>query len=288
LYWPLVTSEAAVLIRCGEAAGGLWESKDERNLIDGFVAELAAVINAMLGAAITPKATNGKGKAAKAADPWVVRVSATGASSKVLAVAFSRAAAGKLSARVMMMDSDPADAEIADTLKELVQQAIGSLSLKPIAKGIEFTVQTEVEAATSPLAGATGFDLPVDGDLNVQIACVMEEGEAIDEPAASSAADPFTAASSRILKDVPENLDVILDIDLPLSVRFGHAELTLDALTKLGPGSLIELARLPDDPVELLVNGKLVARGEVVVVGGNYGVRVHEVVSAEARIRTLE
>jgi flagellar motor switch protein FliN/FliY len=113
-------------------------------------------------------------------------------------------------------------------------------------------------------------------------------GEAIAEPAASSAADPFTAASSRILKDVPENLDVILDIDLPLSVRFGHAELTLDALTKLGPGSLIELARLPDDPVELLVNGKLVARGEVVVVGGNYGVRVHEVVSAEARIRTLE
>ena len=52
-------------------------SKDERSLIDGFVAELAAVVSAMLGAAITPKATNGKGKAAKAADPWVVRVSAT-------------------------------------------------------------------------------------------------------------------------------------------------------------------------------------------------------------------
>jgi|EndMetStandDraft_3_1072993.scaffolds.fasta_scaffold31952_3 flagellar motor switch protein FliN len=261
-------------------------SKDERSLIDGFVAELAAVISAMLGASITPKATNGKGKAAKAADPWVVRVNASGASSKVLAVAFSRAAAGKLSARVMMMDSDPADAEIADTLKELVQQAIGALSLKPIAKGIEFTMQPDVESASSPLAGGTGFDLPVDGDLNVQIACVMEEGEASDEDAAA-AYEPAPAARA-VPKDVPENLDVILDIDLPLSVRFGHAELTLDALTKLGPGSLIELARLPDDPVELLVNGKLVARGEVVVVGGNYGVRVHEVVSAEARIRTLE
>src|SRR5919112_33550 len=98
-------------------------SKDERTLIDGFVAELAAVISAMLGASITPKATNGKGKAAKAADPWVVRVNAIGGGSRVLAVGFSRAAAGKLSARVMMMDSDPADAEIADTLKELVQQA---------------------------------------------------------------------------------------------------------------------------------------------------------------------
>jgi flagellar motor switch protein FliN len=267
-------------------------SKDERSLIDGFVAELAAVVSAMLGAAITPKATNGKGKAAKAADPWVVRVSATGAISKVLAVGFTRAAAGKLSARVMMMDSDPADAEIADTLKELVQQAIGALSLKPIAKGIDFTMQPDVESATSALAGATGFDLPVDGDLNVQIACVMEEGEATDEEAAARAT-AFDAAmgpgSPRAsVANVPENLDVILDIDLPLSVRFGHAELTLDALTRLGPGSLIELARLPDDPVELLVNGKLVARGEVVVVGGNYGVRVHEVVSAEARIRTLE
>jgi flagellar motor switch protein FliN len=267
-------------------------SKDERSLIDGFVAELAAVISAMLGASITPKATNGKGKAAKTTDPWIVRVNAAGIS-KVLAVGFTRAAAGKLSARVMMMDSDPADAEIADTLKELVQQAIGALSLKPIAKGIEFTVQPDVESASSALAGATGFDLPVDGDLNVQIACVMEEGAFEEEAVGSSAAaDAHAAAgpSSRAAapKDVPENLDVILDIDLPLSVRFGHAELTLDALTKLGPGSLIELARLPDDPVELLVNGKLVARGEVVVVGGNYGVRVHEVVSAEARIRTLE
>jgi flagellar motor switch protein FliN/FliY len=266
-------------------------SKDERNLIDGFVAELAAVVSAMLGASITPKATNGKGKAAKAADPWVVRVSASGAISKVLAVGFTRTAAGKLSARVMMMDSDPADAEIADTLKELVQQAIGALSLKPIAKGIEFTMQPDVESASSALAGSTGFDLPVDGDLNVQIACVMEEGEAIDEDVAVAEAYAAASTPSRAAmapKDVPENLDVILDIDLPLSVRFGHAELTLDALTKLGPGSLIELARLPDDPVELLVNGKLVARGEVVVVGGNYGVRVHEVVSAEARIRTLE
>jgi flagellar motor switch protein FliN/FliY len=265
-------------------------SKDERSLIDGFVAELAAVVSAMLGASVTPKATNGKGKAAKAADPWVVRVSASGAASKVLAVGFTRAAAGKLSARVMMMDSDPAEPEIADTLKELVQQAIGALSLKPIAKGIEFTVQPDVEAAESALAGATGFDLPVDGDLNVQIACVMEEGP-IDESAearANSAAFEAPVGRAPVMKDVPENLDVILDIDLPLSVRFGHAELTLDALTKLGPGSLIELARLPDDPVELLVNGKLVARGEVVVVGGNYGVRVHEVVSAEARIRTLE
>ena len=172
-------------------------SKDERSLIDGFVAELAAVVSAMLGAAITPKATNGKGKAAKAADPWVVRVSATGAISKVLAVGFTRAAAGKLSARVMMMDSDPADAEIADTLKELVQQADRRAEPQADREGHRVHDAADVESATSALAGATGFDLPVDGELNVQIACVMEAGEAVDEEAARRAGAVAPAPPAR-------------------------------------------------------------------------------------------
>lgn len=86
---------------------------------------------------------------------------------------------------------------------------------------------------------------------------------------------------------LPQNLDVILDIDLPMSVVFGQTEMTLEALTKIGPGSVIDLGRSPDDMVDILVNGRRVARGEVVVVGGNYGVRVREVVSAADRIRTL-
>jgi flagellar motor switch protein FliN/FliY len=74
---------------------------------------------------------------------------------------------------------------------------------------------------------------------------------------------------------------------MPLTVRFGQAILTLDALGRLAPGSLVELSRQPDDPVEILINGRLVARGEVVVVAGNYGVRVTEVASAADRINTL-
>lgn len=85
----------------------------------------------------------------------------------------------------------------------------------------------------------------------------------------------------------PRNLDVILDIELPLTVRFGRAEMTLHALSGLGPGSVIDLDRAVDDPVELMVNGKVIARGDVVVVGGNYGVRVTEVLSADDRIRSM-
>jgi len=83
------------------------------------------------------------------------------------------------------------------------------------------------------------------------------------------------------------NLDVILDIELPLAVRFGQTEMTLYALSRLGPGSVIELDRALADPVDVLVNGRMIARGEVVVSGGNYGVRVTDVLSAADRIQMI-
>lgn len=85
-----------------------------------------------------------------------------------------------------------------------------------------------------------------------------------------------------------QTLDVILDIDLPLVVRFGRTELPLRALTSLGPGSVIDLGRSPDEPVEVLISNRVVARGDVVIVGGNYGVRVRDVVSPAERARSLE
>ncbi len=83
------------------------------------------------------------------------------------------------------------------------------------------------------------------------------------------------------------NLDVLLDIELPLTVRFGRTELALQTLVRLGPGSVIDLHRSADEPVDVLVSGKVIARGEVVVVDGSYGVRVTEIVSAAERLRTM-
>ena len=87
----------------------------------------------------------------------------------------------------------------------------------------------------------------------------------------------------------PESrIDVILDIDLPVVVRFGHTELPLKTLTRLGPGSVLDLGRQPDDPVEVMVSDRVIARGEVVVVGGNYGIRIVDVVSTSERVRSME
>lgn len=83
------------------------------------------------------------------------------------------------------------------------------------------------------------------------------------------------------------NLDLLLDIELPVVVRMGQTEMQLGELLKLTPGSILELNRAADAPVELLVNGKQIAKGEVVVVDGNFAFRITEIESTAARIRSL-
>ena len=83
------------------------------------------------------------------------------------------------------------------------------------------------------------------------------------------------------------SLQLIMDVEVPISVRFGKKQMALDEILKLGQGSVIELDRMADDPVELLVNQKLLATGEVVVVDGRYAIRITEIVSPAERIESL-
>jgi len=73
------------------------------------------------------------------------------------------------------------------------------------------------------------------------------------------------------------NLGLLMDVELNVSLRFGKRQLPLRDVLELGSGSVVELDRLVDEPVELYLGGKLIARGEAVVVDGNYGLRVTEI-----------
>jgi flagellar motor switch protein FliN/FliY len=84
-----------------------------------------------------------------------------------------------------------------------------------------------------------------------------------------------------------KTLDLLLDVELPVSVSFGRAQLPLKDVIKLTTGSIVELNRTLSEPVEVIVNNCVIARGEVVVIEGNFGVRIHQVVSREERLRTL-
>lgn len=83
------------------------------------------------------------------------------------------------------------------------------------------------------------------------------------------------------------NINRLLDVEMNVVVRFGNTEIPLREVVRFGVGSMIELNRTVDEPVELLINNYPFARGEVVVVDGYYGVRVTEIGSTEERTRSI-
>ena len=83
------------------------------------------------------------------------------------------------------------------------------------------------------------------------------------------------------------NLDLILDIPLTVTVELGRSKMLINDLLQLGQGSVIELTKLAGEPLEVLVNQKLVARGEVVVVNEKFGVRLTDIVSPMERVQSL-
>ncbi len=86
---------------------------------------------------------------------------------------------------------------------------------------------------------------------------------------------------------VPANIDLIVDIPVRITVELGRTRKTIGEVLALGPGSVVELNKMAGEPVDVLVNGKLIARGEVVVIDESFGIRVTEVVSRAERIRSM-
>jgi len=85
-----------------------------------------------------------------------------------------------------------------------------------------------------------------------------------------------------------QNLDFILDIPLKVTVELGRTNYLIKDLLVLGQGSVLELNKIAGEPLEILVNGKLIAKGEVVVVNEKFGIRITEIISPVERIESLK
>ena len=108
---------------------------------------------------------------------------------------------------------------------------------------------------------------------------VEEKEEVIDEEGSAETAGEESGE--------PASLDLILDIPLAVTVELGRSKMLINDLLQLGQGSVIELTKLVGDPLEVLVNDKLVARGEVVVVNEKFGVRLTDIVTPMERVKSL-
>jgi flagellar motor switch protein FliN/FliY len=85
----------------------------------------------------------------------------------------------------------------------------------------------------------------------------------------------------------PRRLDLLLDVPMEITVELGRSRMTIQELLALSPGSVIELDKLAGEPLDILVNDRLIARGEAVVVNDKFGIRITDIVSRAERIARL-
>jgi flagellar motor switch protein FliN/FliY len=130
--------------------------------------------------------------------------------------------------------------------------------------------------ATGPEGFRAGFTLTVGAELAREIVALGAEADG-----------PATVAQAAKPEHVPSGIELILDVTLPVAVELGRARMQIQDVLKLAPGSIVELDKSAGDPVEILINGRPIAKGEVVVIDENFGVRLTSIVTAAERIKTL-
>lgn len=210
------------------------------------------------------------------------------------------------------------DEAVLEVLRPFLDQLLqGLASAATSLRGTPFTLG-EVNGVYEPLTLPPSF-LQADEVLKVEIPLVLREDEPplpvswileekgacrilglppqdqeteafLSELASPSPASSLSEVSPGLKSEggpTPRSLDLLLDIPLEISVELGRVEMTIRDILELGTGSIIELPKAAGEPVEIMVNGRLIARGEVVVVEENFGVRVMEIISPLERVQKL-
>lgn len=197
-------------------------------------------------------------------------------------------------------------ADAADVLAEdeddLEAQMAAAMAAEA-AGGGEDDLEAQMAATMALEEDADGVS---EDDLEAQMAAAMQ-AEAVDETPASldmdaladdpgvisgGASVPVQSLEMHQLRPSEEavdkdSIDRLLDVTLNLAVELGRKDMQIREILDLGPGKIIELDKLAGEPVDLLVNGKLLAKGEVVVVDENFGVRITDLIDPEDRIKML-
>jgi flagellar motor switch protein FliN len=168
-----------------------------------------------------------------------------------------------------------------EILKEVADAAAGELLAKSgkkcrVEKFEEIAGESKLSCAFQLNSGERVWTILVRDEVRVP--------KPVAQPPAVQPADAPAQAPPPSLS---AGIDLLLDVELEVSLRFGCKELPLGEILDLGPGDVVQLDRNVGDPVDLIVGDKIVARGEVVLVNGNFGLRVTEVSSPRKRLESI-
>lgn len=186
--------------------------------------------------------------------------------------------------------------ELRETYLEVVRQSLGGFASAVGAQLSREVVCSDGSEEEPPGDSTAGCEIAVaaSGAALPPIVFLLNK-QMLEAVAGSPRADgAMEEQDPAPLSDEPENelsprasstLNLLMDVELPVSVSFGRTRVRIQEVLKLITGSIIELDRSISEPVEVIVNNCVVARGEVVVVDGNYGVRINEVMSRRGRLQ---
>jgi flagellar motor switch protein FliN/FliY len=152
----------------------------------------------------------------------------------------------------------------------------------PSIQSAEHVVRTNVAIASDVVNGTLTWIC--DTESVVDIAGKKSEGE----QEFNSTIEEITARDLSAMVDETPSLEILMDIPMEISVELGRVRLQIKDVVDLGSGSIVEIEKAAGDPVDVLVNGRLVARGEVVVIEDNFGVRITEILSPAERLARLQ
>jgi flagellar motor switch protein FliN len=186
----------------------------------------------------------------------------------------------------------------------------GVLKVPLLGEGVEQSAAWEellrevAEAAAGELLARTGLSCRLDSlgrtedvggrattvlrltthehDWNVMVCDELKRADEQTDPAVQS-----KVQTEELRKRGSAGVDLLLDVELEASLRFGSREMSLGEVLELGPGDIVELDRHVSDPVDLIVGDKIVAKGDVVLVNGNFGLRVIEVAAPKRRLESI-
>jgi flagellar motor switch protein FliN len=148
-------------------------------------------------------------------------------------------------------------------------------------------VTKECSLATEPGVSPHHFTVPFGTAQGGNYSLIAWPSPALVSAVANSSVSAAGTALTAASRGTPRSLDVLLDLEMPVSVSFGSTRLALKEVAKLTTGSIVELNRALSEPVDIVVNNCAIARGEVVVIDGNFAVRINQVMSKQDRLRSL-
>jgi flagellar motor switch protein FliN/FliY len=188
------------------------------------------------------------------------------------------------------LDGDADDLAI-ETVGETLKQGASALCSLLSAR---FQEQVSAKLSVDPDAPKGnpqfGFQITGIGSDSIPLAVIVSDFlltslmRSEDQQETPAAALPVAIAAG--LPNV-NNLELLLDVEMPVTISFGRTQLPLKDVLKLSIGALVELDRTVSDPVDIIVSNSVIARGEVVIVDGNLGVRIDQVMSRQERLRNL-